>query len=434
MSSIANATSSPSHILSSDFVIGYSVAIALVLSVGMLANVTAIFIVSKTATLQTTTNIHLIGLCISDCIHLASAPILVTVMILQNFVFPDFICKTFMLAQGVNWFAGTFLICSMSIHRYLSVRYPLSLQIIHRKRCALVNVAFLWILAFAMLSPLAIFSVRVERRLQNPATGGEVVKAACIINWRRTWKMTSWLENNLSRVFSTYTFVLGFLIPVLINTVVYSLLIHHLRRKRRHLFDRNSATSPIASPLQMASPGLCLDESAPCQLEEITSVIRPKESRGPAKSTPPARPPPVRKLRLHRKRLSWKVASLVLIYVILWSPYWIQQMAITFGRSRSYFSSARLAFITQLLGYCNSAINPIIYTCLSTPFRKNILRMLRRSCRCGIWIKATKEVEEEERKQLSDRANNHLAPQNHHKQHECFSERCPFLCKCFCDF
>ncbi len=418
----ANVTqNAPGQIFTPAFIIGYSVAIGIVLSIGMLSNVVAIFIISKTATLQTTTNIHLIGLCIADCIHLLSSPILLSVMILQHFVFNDFICKSFMLAQGVNWFAGTFLLSSMSVHRYLSVRFPLSLQIIHRKRCALINVSFLWILAFLLLSPLAIFSVRVERKMVDPITGEEMVKAACVINWS-TGKPSPWWESNLSRVFSAYTFVLGFFLPVVVNSVVYSMLIHHLRRKRRILFEGSRRSLGKTLPIMPthAERVSNSDESQACVQEEIIPIPSNEQITENTASISTSVLPP-RKLDIYRRRLSWKVASLVLIYVILWAPYWVQQIVISFARSITCFSSPRLAFITQLLGYCNSAVNPIIYTCLSTPFRKNILRVLKRRCKCGIWIKTS----EEDQKQFTNQAV---------KQHECFADGCPFLCKCFCDY
>ncbi|KAL7055699.1 hypothetical protein AAHC03_022793 [Spirometra sp. Aus1] len=338
-----------SGIFTTTFIALYGLAIAIVLTVGVVANLAVIFVISRTNTLQTTTNIHLIGLCITDCIHLASAPILLSVLILQDFVFNDFVCKSYMLAQGVNWFAGTFLLNSMSVHRYLSVRKPRARRILHRKRCAILTVILLWVLAFTLLSPLAIFSTKHETRFIDTQT-----VASTVVEERK--EPACGTESGL--VLAAHRSV------------------------------------DAVSPKQ--------DTDAITSVEVVKFVSRSERKR---------------------RKLSWKVASLVLIYVTFWAPYWTQQIFLMFLREVRFFASPRLAFITQLLGYCNSAVNPILYACLSTPFRRSLAKVLFLKCDCGWGSEGTYSYGRNQTRQPSVK-----------KEHECALRCCPYLCRCFCDY
>ncbi|BHF82524.1 Belongs to the G-protein coupled receptor 1 [Sparganum proliferum] len=443
-----------SGLFTTTFTALYGLAIAIVLTVGVVANLAVIFVISRTNTLQTTTNIHLIGLCITDCIHLASAPILLSVLILQDFVFNDFVCKSYMLAQGVNWFAGTFLLNSMSVHRYLSVRKPRARRILHRKRCAILTVILLWVLAFTLLSPLAIFSTKHETRFIDTQTGEKVIKGACVINWR-TNLLPSTLQSetnlttgssgvsgsgsgggggtrlpHLSLIFSAYTFIFGFLLPVVINIVVYSLLVNHVRLNRQRVLRRQGRFAhSVCAPASVAStvveerkePACGADSGLVLAHRSVEAVSPPKQDTDAVTAVEVVKF--VTRSERKRRKLSWKVASLVLIYVTFWAPYWTQQIFLMFLRDVRFFASPRLAFITQLLGYCNSAVNPILYACLSTPFRRSLAKALFLKCDCG-WG--------------SDGSYNYGRHQTRQprvkKEHECALRCCPYLCRCFCDY
>ncbi|VDL91712.1 unnamed protein product [Schistocephalus solidus] len=433
-----------SSLFTTSFTALYGLAITFVLAVGVVANLAVIFVISKTASLQTTTNIHLIGLCITDCIHLASAPILLSVLILHDFVFNDFVCKSYMLAQGVNWFAGTFLLSSMSVHRYLSVRKPRARRILHRKPCALLTVILLWILAFTLLSPLAIFSTKLETPYLDTRTGEIVVRGACVINWRTNWFPGNLSEANLttttgtgsssgggggsrmpylSRIFSAYTFIFGFLLPVVINIVVYSLLVNHVRLNRQRVLRRQGRCAhPVCSNAAIDKKETSCSRGSGIVLETKSS-----DSLTPKPETEPAAPIGVvtfvSRSERKRRKLPWKVASLVLIYVTFWAPYWIQQIFLIFLRELRFFACPRMAFITQLLGYCNSAVNPILYACLSTPFRRSLAKVLFLKCNCGWRANGSNTFGR-------SRTREHGVK----KEHECALLCCPFLCRCFCEY
>lgn len=90
------------------------------------------------------------------------------------------------------------------------------------------------------------------------------------------------------------------------------------------------------------------------------------------------------KRRSHRK-VTKLVLTVITVYVLCWLPYWTSQMALIANpESCNTRLSITIFLFVGVLGYSNSAINPILYAYLSDNFKKSFLK----ACVCA----GTREV------------------------------------------
>lgn len=86
------------------------------------------------------------------------------------------------------------------------------------------------------------------------------------------------------------------------------------------------------------------------------------------------------KRRSHRK-VTRLVLTVITVYILCWSPHWISQVSlITWPPEKCYTRLHVTMFLFfGCLGYCNSAINPILYAYLSDNFKKSFMK----ACVCA---------------------------------------------------
>lgn len=78
------------------------------------------------------------------------------------------------------------------------------------------------------------------------------------------------------------------------------------------------------------------------------------------------------KRRSHRK-VTKLVVTVIAVYILCWSPHWVAQVALITTQNDSCPTRLYviLYLLVGLLGYMNSAINPILYAYLSENFKKS---------------------------------------------------------------
>ncbi|XP_029315090.1 C-X-C chemokine receptor type 2-like isoform X2 [Cottoperca gobio] len=86
-----------------------------------------------------------------------------------------------------------------------------------------------------------------------------------------------------------------------------------------------------------------------------------------------------------RQRAMRVIVSVVVAFLLCWTPYHISVMVDTLSRAKIvlYQCSARMAvdqamFATQSLGLLHSCVNPVVYAFVGEKFRKSLLQMMRK--------------------------------------------------------
>lgn len=79
------------------------------------------------------------------------------------------------------------------------------------------------------------------------------------------------------------------------------------------------------------------------------------------------------------------ILIVVLSFTVSWTPYFLVSI-ITQYQERNFMRDHDFYFTMlciNLFAFLHSAINPVIYACMSTRFRKSFMRILRLAVCCG---------------------------------------------------
>lgn len=284
--SIGNITSSD-HFTPSFYVIQViqTILFSLVCLVGIAGNTLVIYVVLRYSKMQTVTNMYIVNLAIADEFFLIGIPFLIVTILSNHWVFGHIACKAYMISTSINQFTSSIFVCIMSADRYIAVCHPISSPKWRTPVISKLVSCFAWCCSILLIVPLIEHAQQVE---------GESGKKSCAIIWdsadldistyhlnnsfANTTNSTMYDEKDDSSsafVFTIYTFVLSFAIPLTLILFFYSQVLRKLR-----------------------------------------TVGPSSKSREKKKS--------------HRK-VTNLVSSVVLVYIICWAPYWVLQLAIRYS-------------------------------------------------------------------------------------------------------
>ncbi|XP_043931609.1 somatostatin receptor type 1-like [Protopterus annectens] len=274
---------------------------AIVCCVGLTGNAMVIYVILKYAKMKTATNIYILNLAIADELFMLSVPFLATATALQHWPFGSLMCRLVLSVDGINMFTSIFCLTVLSVDRYIAVVHPIKAARYRRPTIAkMINIC-VWVLSLIVILPIIIFADTV------PSDDGGV---DCNFLWPESSSFM-WSE-----AFVVYTFLLGFLIPVVAICLCYCLIVSKMR-----------AVALKAGWLQR---------------------------------------------RKSEKKITRMVMLVVTVFVICWMPFYITQLV-------SVFLQPPDPIITQLfviLSYANSGANPILYGFVSDNFRRSFQRIM----------------------------------------------------------
>uniref|UniRef100_A0A670ZJX9 Somatostatin receptor 1 n=3 Tax=Elapidae TaxID=8602 RepID=A0A670ZJX9_PSETE len=268
--------------------------------VGLCGNSMVIYVILRYAKMKTATNIYILNLAIADELLMLSVPFLVTSTLLHHWPFGSLLCRLVLSVDAVNMFTSIYCLTVLSVDRYIAVVHPIKASRYRRPTVAkMVNLA-VWGLALVIILPILIFS----RTKAN--TDGTV---AC--NMMMPEPKQKWLV-----VFVVYTFLMGFLFPVVAISLCYILIIAKMR------------------------------------------VVALKAGWQQRKRS--------------ERKITLMVLMVVTVFVICWMPFYVVQLVNLFVEP----DDATISQLSVILGYANSCANPILYGFLSDNFKRSFQRLL----------------------------------------------------------
>ncbi|XP_053500011.1 delta-type opioid receptor isoform X2 [Ictalurus furcatus] len=266
--------------------------------VGLVGNCLVMYVIIRYTKMKTATNIYIFNLALADALVLATLPFQGTDVLLGYWPFGLALCKMVVAIDYYNMFTSIFTLTIMSVNRYIAVCHPVhSLAVRMPQRAKLVNVA-VWVLASAIGVPVMIMGqVEVESNIEcmvvlpDPRSYSEPVFGICV-------------------------FLFSFLIPVVIISVCYGLMVRRLRSVR------------------------------------LLSGSRSKD----------------RNLR----RISQMVLAVVAAFVLCWMPVQVLTLVQTLRKVNLGGSQTTVAAMhfCIALGYANSSLNPVLYAFLDENFKR----------------------------------------------------------------
>ncbi|KAM9039987.1 gastrin-releasing peptide receptor [Sarcophilus harrisii] len=283
----------------------------LIILIGLVGNITLIKIFCTVKSMRNVPNLFISSLALGDLLLLITcAPVDASRYLADRWLFGRIGCKLIPFIQLTSVGVSVFTLTALSADRYKAIVRPMDIQASHALLKICLKAAFIWIISMMLAIPEAVFSDL--HPFYEQSTNQTFVSCAPYPH-----------SNELHpKIHSTASFLIFYIIPLLIISVYYYFIAKNLIRSAYNL--------PVEGNIH---------------------VRRQIESR---------------------KRL----AKTVLVFVALFAVCWLPNHIIYLYRSYHYseVDISMLHFVTsicaRLLAFANSCVNPFALYLLSKSFRK----------------------------------------------------------------
>ncbi|XP_014814205.1 PREDICTED: alpha-2B adrenergic receptor [Calidris pugnax] len=320
-------------------------------------------------------------------VSLAAADILVATLIipfslanelLGYWYFEKTWCEIYLALDVLFCTSSIVHLCAISLDRYWSVTRAIEYNTKRTPRRIKCSIFIVWTIAAVISLPPLVYKGE-----KKAAAGG---RPQCKLN-EEAWYV---LSSSIGSFFA----------PCLIMILVYLRI--YLIAKRR---SRPTGTKPGVRPPNVTPPPTSRDPPGTCPPADRTSLLSPEEPPAPpspgAGTSPPAggrprdtlatgtgrvvlaRGPPAlnpwrRKTQLNReKRFTFVLAVVIGVFVLCWFPFFFLYSLGALCPRHCKVPDGIFQFFFWI-GYCNSSLNPVIYTVFNQDFRRAFRRLLCR--------------------------------------------------------
>ncbi|XP_043110532.1 mu-type opioid receptor isoform X1 [Puntigrus tetrazona] len=193
---------------------------SIVCVVGLVGNVLVMYVIIRYTKMKTATNIYIFNLALADALATSTLPFQSVNYLMGTWPFGDVLCKIVMSIDYYNMFTSIFTLTTMSVDRYIAVCHPVkALDFRTPRNAKIVNVCN-WILSSAIGLPVMVMaSTTTEYHSSQFA----------VIDCTLLFPHPSWYWENLLKI---CVFIFAFIMPVLIITICYGLMILRLKSVR----------------------------------------------------------------------------------------------------------------------------------------------------------------------------------------------------------
>ncbi|KAG8446073.1 hypothetical protein GDO86_013809 [Hymenochirus boettgeri] len=182
---------------------------SLIFLVGTVGNSLVLAVLLRNGKVNNTTNLFILNLGVADlCFIIFCVPFQATIYTLDSWVFGPFMCKAVHFFIYLTMYASSFTLTTVSLDRYLAIRYPLRSRELRTPKNALLAITLIWSLSLVFSGPY--LSYYQEFQLDNITV--------CHPAW----------QNSHRKAMDLCTFFFSYVIPVLILSLTYARTIRYL--------------------------------------------------------------------------------------------------------------------------------------------------------------------------------------------------------------
>ncbi|XP_032369929.1 neuromedin-U receptor 2 [Etheostoma spectabile] len=296
----------------SPFFLPVTTVYLLIFLTGLSGNLLTCAVIAKNKKMRNPTNLYLVSLAVSDLLMLLFGMPLEIYDLWQNYPFPfgegGCYFKTFLFETVC--FASILNVTALSMERYIAVVYPLKTRYLSTNQHAKRVITILWTVAMTCAIP--------NTSLHGIFYLPERVKESAIC----TVLKPLWIYNMVMQI----TTVCFYFVPMMVISVLYLVMGLHLRRER-----------------QQPSGNLG------------KNVQRKISANG------------------RRRQINKMLSIVVVVFGICWAPFHIDRLlwsSISQWTDLMHDVYQYVHILSGVFFYLSSAVNPIIYSLLSTRFRE----------------------------------------------------------------
>uniref|UniRef100_A0A672T060 Delta-type opioid receptor-like n=1 Tax=Sinocyclocheilus grahami TaxID=75366 RepID=A0A672T060_SINGR len=267
--------------------------------VGLLGNILVMYGVVRYTKLKTATNIYIFNLALADALATSTLPFQSAKYLMNTWPFGELLCKIVIAIDYYNMFTSIFTLTMMSVDRYIAVCHPVrALEFRTPIKAKIINVC-IWILSSAVGVPIMIMAVT---KVTNQGA------TVCMLKFPDP----DWYWDTVTKI---CVFIFAFVVPVLVITICYGLMILRLRSVR------------------------------------IFSGSKEKDR--------------------NMRRITRMVLVIVAAFIICWTPihiFIIVKTLVDINQKNPFVIASWHLCIA--LGYTNSSLNPVLYAFLDENFKR----------------------------------------------------------------
>ncbi|XP_001357217.3 trissin receptor isoform X4 [Drosophila pseudoobscura] len=185
-------------------------------------NLLVILVVTLSRRLRSITNFFLANLAFADfCVGLFCVMQNLSIYLIESWVFGEFLCRMYQFVHSLSYTASIFILVVICMERYFAIVHPITCkQILTAARLRMVIVT-VWITSAVYSTPKFVFS----KTIKNVHTQDGQEEEICVLD----------REMFNSKLLDMINFVLLYVMPLLVMTVLYSKIAIALWRSSRGL-------------------------------------------------------------------------------------------------------------------------------------------------------------------------------------------------------
>uniref|UniRef100_A0A8K9VGP5 Opioid receptor, delta 1b n=1 Tax=Oncorhynchus mykiss TaxID=8022 RepID=A0A8K9VGP5_ONCMY len=264
--------------------------------VGLLGNILVMYGVVRYTKMKTATNIYIFNLALADALATSTLPFQSAKYLMNTWPFGEFLCKVILAIDYYNMFTSIFTLTMMSVDRYIAVCHPVrALDFRTPAKAKMINVC-IWILSSAIGVPIMVMAVT------------KVTDKGCMLQFPQP----DWCWDTVTKI---CVFIFAFVVPTLVITICYGLMILRLKNVR------------------------------------LLSGSKEKDR--------------------NMRRITHMVLVVVAVFIICWTPihiFIILRTMVQINSTNPYVIASWHLCIA--LGYMNSSLNPLLYAFLDKNFKR----------------------------------------------------------------
>ncbi|XP_061772081.1 opioid receptor, delta 1b [Nerophis ophidion] len=189
---------------------------SLICVVGLLGNILVMYGVVRYTKMKTATNIYIFNLALADALATSTLPFQSANYLMSTWPFGQLLCKVVIAIDYYNMFTSIFTLTMMSVDRYVAVCHPVrALDFRTPAKAKIINIC-IWMLSSVVAVPVMVMAVAKVTDKGN-------------VDCRILFPKPEWYWDTMTKI---CVFIFAFLVPVLVITICYGLMILRLKSVR----------------------------------------------------------------------------------------------------------------------------------------------------------------------------------------------------------
>ncbi|XP_076335187.1 cholecystokinin receptor-like [Tachypleus tridentatus] len=325
--------------------------------------------------MRTVTNVFLMNLAISDLLlGVFCMPFTLVGSLLRNFIFGDIICRLIPYLQAVSVSVSVWTLVSISFERYFAICQPFRSRQWQTISHSYKVIICIWVGSLLTMLPIAVLSRLLPTNASNRYKCRDV-----------------WPNIIAERAFNLYLVAGLLVVPLLMMTLMYSLIVHALYTG----FQGQRDVLPLRLlSTQNNEPSIKTNTTRRSVIIEMCGDKNyntlPASSRSRIVHRHLVVRGNYRKGQLAKKRVIRMLFVIVLNFFICWMPLFVVNTWTLYDASAVYrkLPPNVISFI-HLMAYLSSCCNPIIYSFMHKKYRQAFMSVFncRRRQRSYRWSK-----------------------------------------------